>query len=395
MIQVPLSFASEYDAEIILNERIVSVYEDGQTETLIHSIVRINNVRGVEKYKTTSFGNDSSRGSFEVLCMRRHENSGEDKNLTIELTPFVSQSGDTEISKILVTAPILKPGDIFEYEIRIRKNRPALPGHFWSMQNMADVYPTAKSVFTIEMPEDMQFFYHIVNLKTEPRISNGGGNRTCTWELENLKPVTSSDGEESDAGMPRVIVSTINSWDVMAEWMAARYFEKITNNDRIRKLATSLTQKSGNKNTEQTAIALARFVSLNIVNRNGGIEPDAIVPAEAESVLNERKGDCKDKTVLLVSLLYAVGIEAYPALINTDRNFNISEMLPAPYYFNHALVYVPRQDMMERDLWLDATDTKLTMARSTGISPLNRQQALVLKPNGESRFVWMKEASAE
>jgi hypothetical protein len=70
-------------------------------------------------------------------------------------------------------------------------------------------------------------------------------------------------------------------------------------------------------------------------------------------------------------------------------------MLPAPYYFNHALVYVPRQDMMERDLWLDATDTKLTMARSTGISPLNRQQALVLKPNGESRFVWMKEASAE
>ena len=43
-------------------------------------------------------------------------------------------------------------------------------------------------------------------------------------------------------------------------------------------------------------------------------------PTPASETLALRYGDCKDKTVLLISLLKALGVEAHPALVNTEDN---------------------------------------------------------------------------
>ncbi|HOC94111.1 MAG TPA: DUF3857 domain-containing protein [bacterium] len=363
--------------------------------TLIHKMILLNNNFGVENYNKLVFNVDSTRDSFEVVDMTRSEHFSEGENRPVAFSPLVSQSVDTEGNRVVITVPMLKPGDMFEYKIRIYSNSPVITGHFWTMQNMADVYPTEKSVFSIEMPENIELFYQCFAHETEPRISSSGGNINYTWELENLDPVRSLNNEKSDESMPRVIVSSVNSWDVLAEWLSARYFEKIADNDRTRRLALSLTQMTGNEIKEHMAMTLARFVSLNIVNYDNGVELDTIVPNDAEAVLKNRRGDCKDKAVLLLSLLYSVGIEAYPALLNNDRDSNIAEMLPVPYYFNHAIVYVPPQATIEHKLWLDPTDVNLISTRSMNISHHKRKQALILRPNGESRFEWMEGTSTE
>jgi len=99
-------------------------------------------------------------------------------------------------------------------------------------------------------------------------------------------------------------------------------------------------------------------------------------PHPPAQVLKRRYGDCKDKALLLVSLLRATGIEAAPALANTRERAALDGFLPTAYAFNHAIVRA-RIDGKER--WLDAT---LTSQRGelSALSTPGYERALVLDP---------------
>jgi transglutaminase-like putative cysteine protease len=73
-------------------------------------------------------------------------------------------------------------------------------------------------------------------------------------------------------------------------------------------------------------------------------------PHSAAEVLANQYGDCKDKHTLLASLLAAVGIPAYPALISTSRE--VDGDVPSPGQFDHVITFVPRE---AGPVWLDTT----------------------------------------
>jgi hypothetical protein len=78
------------------------------------------------------------------------------------------------------------------------------------------------------------------------------------------------------------------------------------------------------------------------------------VPASPSAVFARRFGDCKDKTLLYVMILRALGIEAYPELVNTRRRRAIESWHPAAV-FDHAIaeVILPGQGTF----WLDPTSS--------------------------------------
>jgi hypothetical protein len=99
-------------------------------------------------------------------------------------------------------------------------------------------------------------------------------------------------------------------------------------------------------------------------------------PHDAAQVLDQRFGDCKDKAVLLVSLLRALGVEAEPALVNTWSGGHTSSSPPSASAFNHAIVHLRRDGS---DLWLDPTRT---LERGPlGGSPVPYGQALIVSPS--------------
>ena len=77
-----------------------------------------------------------------------------------------------------------------------------------------------------------------------------------------------------------------------------------------------------------------RYVAIEV--GVGGYRPHA--PAEA---IGKKFGDCKDKAVLLVDLLAAIGVEAHPVLIRLDRSGRIDREFPSPFDFNHAIAAIP------------------------------------------------------
>ena len=76
-----------------------------------------------------------------------------------------------------------------------------------------------------------------------------------------------------------------------------------------------------------------------------------IIPNPPSITLERRFGDCKDKAIVLVSLLRAAGIQSQLALIRADLGVDVDPSLPGIEGFNHMLVHVPG----ERPLWIDPT----------------------------------------
>src|SRR5690606_11023585 len=86
--------------------------------------------------------------------------------------------------------------------------------------------------------------------------------------------------------------------------------------------------------------ASVKFVQNEIryLGLEGGI--GAYQPFPPEKVLIQRFGDCKDKSLLLATMLQNMDIQAYPALVSTYEGHTIHTRPPSPISFNHCIVQV-------------------------------------------------------
>jgi transglutaminase-like putative cysteine protease len=73
---------------------------------------------------------------------------------------------------------------------------------------------------------------------------------------------------------------------------------------------------------------------------------------DPEKVFNQRYGDCKDKALLLATILNANGTPASLVLINSSVRGGISDLLPSPNDFDHMVVVA---NVNGKQVWVDAT----------------------------------------
>ncbi|MBT8144311.1 MAG: transglutaminase-like domain-containing protein [Gammaproteobacteria bacterium] len=133
----------------------------------------------------------------------------------------------------------------------------------------------------------------------------------------------------------QIVVASPASWQDLAQ-IVGRYVEQArTADDAIVSKARSLVSGIGAERERLDAIH--EFVAREI--RYVGLEHGQYshVPKPSDVTLARRYGDCKDKTTLLIDMLAAVGIEASPVLVATDR-FDPSRLdVPAAGYFDHLI----------------------------------------------------------
>jgi transglutaminase-like putative cysteine protease len=103
---------------------------------------------------------------------------------------------------------------------------------------------------------------------------------------------------------------------------------------------------------EARARAALRFVQDEV--RYLGIElgQSSHRPHAPAEVFARRFGDCKDKSLLLVSLLRALDVEAVAALVDTEDQAAVERRLPSPAAFDHVIV---RATLDGKPCWLDPT----------------------------------------
>jgi hypothetical protein len=110
-------------------------------------------------------------------------------------------------------------------------------------------------------------------------------------------------------------------------------------------------RKAGGSPAEQTLHAL-QFVQEQVRYVSTSIGPGAFRPSDPNTVLSRRFGDCKDKSLLLVTILRQLGIDSEPVLVNSRTGRVLDGALPTPYSFDHAIVRVRIGPQL---YWLDGT----------------------------------------
>lgn len=103
-------------------------------------------------------------------------------------------------------------------------------------------------------------------------------------------------------------------------------------------------------------------------------------PTKPSKVFERRFGDCKDKTLLLATMLNELGIEARPALVNTEVQRALDNWQPTPYAFDHVIV---RAELDGKTYWLDPTISYQRGTLANASTP-EYERALVVGPETQS-----------
>ena len=146
---------------------------------------------------------------------------------------------------------------------------------------------------------------------------------------------------------PRYFVSSFKSYDDLGHAYAASAIPKAAVTAKIQSLADEIT--AGSKDHRDQAEKLYNWVSRHI--RYVGIElgRGRVVPHDADAVVANGYGDCKDHVAVYAALLKAKGIKSEMALINLGNSYVLPEV-PTLAQLNHVITWLP-----EFKLYVDTT----------------------------------------
>lgn len=246
---------------------------------------------------------------------------------------------DTRINDIIdFSYSIGSRQDRFENEPR--QGRFILRGLFsaeWIRRRL--LYSSDREVFTVP-----------INYEAEPTfVTDTNGMTSCEWNERNQKPLQLEDNLPSWIEPFSVVqYGELSTWREVAQWFLPIY---ATPEELPPSLATEVRRirDSSSLPSEQICSAL-RFVQDHIRYVSVCLGEHTARPHDVDTIMKRRYGDCKDKSLLLVTILRTLGIDAAPALVNTVRRQQIADMLPSPWAFDHVITHILHEG---RSYWID------------------------------------------
>lgn len=244
----------------------------------------------------------------------------------------------------------LRLGDVLDYSFTTERTEPIEERgyHSWFSTQWA----TPVRYFRLRVLHPPERMLHVKDLGELPpaRHARAGAWHEITWEARDVAPKPAvSELPSWYFAYPRIEISEFASWNAVRDWAMPLYAVPARKRADVDALLERLRAEPDDASRVLRAL---RFVQDDI--RYTGIEIGAGAwrPTQPEVVLERRFGDCKDKTLLLVTVLRALGIEAAPALVHTSNGRGMRERLPSPGAFDHVIA---RVRLGERVYWLDGT----------------------------------------
>src|SRR5579875_1303710 len=251
--------------------------------------------------------------------------------------------------------PGIQDNCVIDYTYKIVTHPTLLPGLVTAYWGFNDVFPVMLSRYTLHVPVSMTNLrvrlHHMDGVKTSETISKDGHIRTLTWQMGPLDPIP------VEAAMPAVgdvrawmEVSNLPDWQAIGRWFYGLCTPQWQPDDAIKQKVAQLV--TGLTSPEARASAIYRWVTDHV--RYVGLEfgLSAYKPHAATEVFRNLYGDCKDKVVLLITMLRLAGIEAQPALLYAGRLRPLTADLPSLTAFNHCIALA---SVDGKAVWMDPT----------------------------------------
>ncbi|GEM77564.1 DUF3857 domain-containing protein [Vibrio sagamiensis] len=137
-------------------------------------------------------------------------------------------------------------------------------------------------------------------------------------------------------GINRVSLGSLNSWQDVADLASTTMAAASTNQTGLDDLFLKLTV--GAKSMDEKIERILAFVSRDIRYVSSSEFGHAMTPHDIVETIENRYGDCKDKSTLLLSLLKKLNLDPELVLVATNRNDPERVIIPSMLIFNHVIV---------------------------------------------------------
>ncbi|MBV8972343.1 MAG: tetratricopeptide repeat protein, partial [Sphingomonadaceae bacterium] len=202
------------------------------------------------------------------------------------------------------------------------------------------------------------------------------------------QPDLPDDAPQRFQPLPLAQLSTFPDWNAVSRTMAPLYAPAAFAPGSPLAVEAARIRAASSDPLTRAELAL-ESVQSNVRYLFNGLDHGNYVPQPPERTWAIRSGDCKAKTLLLLSLLKAVDVPAEPVLASTRLGDTVSVMLPAASAFDHILV---RATIAGRDYWLDGTGLGARLA-DIGDTP-NLRNVLPVRADGASLMAVATHADA-
>jgi tetratricopeptide (TPR) repeat protein len=355
----------------VLDQRIDRVNPDGTFSSFHRLLVKILNDQGVDHYDRFSAAWYS-----------------EEQAVWYKLARVIHPNGATSDGRIVderfVDLPRLSPGDVVHLEWRVDQLRQTFFGDcFGDTVFFADSVPTLSSEYVVIAPADKKLWFSPRNIDIEPEVTEGPGGRTRihTFRPGRVAKIRSELLMPPPAEIyPQVRVSNIESWDAFAKWYWQLIRSQFQVNDEMRAKVAELT--TGKETRYEKVRAIHDFVTTFIrYDASWEFGVHGYKPYDATAIYARKFGDCKDKAILIVTLLREIGVEAFPVLIlATEQRYDQDLALPLVGSFNHCIAFVPDVDGAGRSMFLDGTAQYGSIESLPGMD--RGARVVVVRPDG-------------
>ena len=231
----------------------------------------------------------------------------------------------------------------------------------WPDWNPQNKYPILKSSYKLVLQHSVPFRTLAKGIENNPQIYVSGQDSVYFWHLNKIpeqpdEPVMDPEDKYQYKLLFSPIVFSIDhfsgsfkSWDTFSHWYRKLCHQKYNLDHSISDEINTLIK---NATTDREKIEIiysymqekTRYVAVEL-----GV--GSWQPSSANTVYENRFGDCKDLSTFLIAALKHIGIDAYPVLIRTWDGGAVYKEFPYNY-FNHVITCVPLQN---DTIWLENT----------------------------------------
>jgi len=271
----------------------------------------------------------------------------------------------------------IRVGDVLDYRYSVENRDPRRLKDFYLGLFVTQSSPVAQVSYRLLWPKDRPLTINNHNTNIVPKVKNVEDEKEYVWEMRNVEP------ERREENTPYwykpwgwIEISTTRNWNAVAITQSKNYEVPKKTSKELKQFISSIQKE--HRNPDDQLIKAIRFIQDEI--RYMSISDETDLPSDPSIVFQRRYGDCRDKSLLALTILKGLGVKASAALVDTDDGKILDTLSPRYSAFNHVIICVQANG---KQYWFDPTAT-FERGNLENLTQPNFGYALVLDPSTTS-----------
>jgi hypothetical protein len=297
---------------------------------------------GREKFSDFRIPYDKKDERVEVLLAKTYKGDGSavdvEEKAVNDVTPPELAEADMYANVLhrVLSFPAVDPGSVLVVQYKKEKEK---AGNVEGVVLFQHDEPMIRKELRIVIPQDKILKSKIIGLTADLKEESAAEQKIYSLTAADSAQIKPEEwmpplGEIAS----RVVFSTYADWTDACRDFRESFYSAALPTEEVKKMADSVIKDStgeAEKIRQIFQFVVREIRSVRFAFGEGGFEVNS-----AGTVLKNRYGDWKDKSGLLVAMLKAAGVEAFPVLVHS-RAIPPEEEIPTLRQFDAVLVVVP------------------------------------------------------